>query len=135
MHDRQKPIELIHARNLLASISTPAYLFDARNALVYYNDAAANVMGRRFEETGPLKPEEWTKEFGPFTGEGEPMDIRELDTTNNLRSGRAAHAQFCIKSISGETIEIEFSALPIIGMNGFNGAMGFFWPLDDGAAG
>ena len=44
----QKPLELILARNLLTSISTPAFLLDADAAVVFYNEAAAAVLGRSF---------------------------------------------------------------------------------------
>ena len=43
----QKPLELILARNLLTSISTPAFLLDADAAVVFYNEAAAALLGPR----------------------------------------------------------------------------------------
>ena len=42
----QKPLELILARNLLTSISTPAFLLDEHGALVFYNEAAGALLGR-----------------------------------------------------------------------------------------
>src|SRR5919108_109224 len=48
----QRPLELILARNLLSSLSTPAFLVDEAGVLVFYNDAAGVLLGRRFEEAG-----------------------------------------------------------------------------------
>ena len=49
MAEAQKPLELILARNLLSSISTPAFLVDAEGMLVFFNEAAGALVGRRFE--------------------------------------------------------------------------------------
>ena len=61
----QKPLELILARNLLTSISTPAFLLDSDAAVVFYNESAAALLGRSFEEAGRMSAEEWTAAFGP----------------------------------------------------------------------
>ena len=51
----QRPIELILARNLLSTISTAAFLVDRAGDIVYFNDGAGELLGRRFEETGALE--------------------------------------------------------------------------------
>jgi PAS domain-containing protein len=48
-----RPIELILARNLLSSLSTPAFLASGPGEIIFYNDAAARILGQRFEETAP----------------------------------------------------------------------------------
>ena len=48
----QKPIELILARNLMSSLSTPAFLVDEGGMLIFYNEAAGSLLGKRFEEIG-----------------------------------------------------------------------------------
>ena len=68
----QKPLELILARNLLTSISTPAFLLDDQAAVVFYNEAAAALLGRSFEDSGRMEAEQWTRAFGPFDVGGEP---------------------------------------------------------------
>ena len=42
MAQAQKPLELILARNLLSSISTPAFLVDAEGTLVFFNEAGGS---------------------------------------------------------------------------------------------
>ena len=66
MNDEQKPLELILARNLLSSISTPGFLVDKDNGLVFFNEAAGSLLGKRFEEIGRLPFEEWSAMFGPL---------------------------------------------------------------------
>src|SRR5207247_3052542 len=70
MEGAQKPLELILARNLITTISTPAFLLDDHARLVYYNEAAGALLGRSFEETGRMTPAAWLATFGPFDDDG-----------------------------------------------------------------
>jgi PAS domain-containing protein len=129
--EQQKPLELILARNLLTSISTPAFLLDEDSRLVFYNESAGALLGISFEETGRLDPTEWTGTFGPFDDDGNPIEIDQLAITHALRDGRPAHSQFCIHSAKGEERGIEAAAFPIIASEeGSSGAMIFFWPRE-----
>jgi PAS domain-containing protein len=128
----QKPLELILARNLLTSLSTPAFLLDESSRLVFYNESAGALLGIAFEETGRMDPQEWTGSFGPFDEEGNPISIEELQITGALREGRPAHSHFCIRSAKGTEHSIEAAAFPIIASDeGASGAMIFFWPLEE----
>lgn len=130
----QKPLELILARNLLTSITTPAFLVDSAGHLVYYNEGAGALLGVSFEEAGSMTPAEWTAKFGPFNKEGSPYGIEEIELTNALRSGRPAHAEFVIRSADSREHEIAASALPITSSESSSGAIIVFWPLDDDEA-
>ena len=97
----QKPLELILARNLLTSISTPAFLVDAEGVLLFYNEAAGALLGIPFEEAGRMGPEEWGSRFGPFTSNAQPIPLEQLPLTIALREGRPAHSAFRIHSAPG----------------------------------
>jgi PAS domain-containing protein len=125
----QKPLELILARNLLSSLSTPAFLVGGQGALLFYNEAAGAMVGRRFEETGALAAEEWTTEFGPFGADREPVPWEENPATIALREDRPFHGTFRIRAAHGGQTEIEASAIPIVGPGGASGAIVVFWPL------
>jgi PAS domain-containing protein len=125
----QKPLELILARNLLTSLSTPAFLVDANARLLFFNEAAGAMLGRSFEETGQLDAGEWTAVFGPLGEERDPIPVEELPLTTALRDGRPAHGHFCIRSVDGREHTIEASAFPLIGSDSAeSGAMILFWP-------
>ena len=83
----QRPLELILARNLMAGLSTPAFLVDEDAVVVFYNEAAGALLGRRFEEMGRMRPEEWSTAFGPIDPVGEPIDLEQLPLTIALRRG------------------------------------------------
>jgi PAS domain-containing protein len=132
---RQKPLELILARNFLTSLSTPAFLVDESGTLIFYNEAAGALLGISFEESGRMPAEEWSHAVGPFGDNGEPTPIEELPTTKALRKGRPAHGRFTVRSVRGEEYEIESSALPIVAEGGQEGAMIFFWPRQNNSRG
>jgi PAS domain-containing protein len=135
MEASQKPLELILARNLITSISTPAFLLDNHGILVFYNEAAGALLGRSFEDIGSISPEEWIATFGPFDEQGEPVALDALPTTQAVVVGRPSHSEFRIRSSTGEEHRIEASAVPIVaGEHGSSGAMVFFWPLQDGGS-
>jgi PAS domain-containing protein len=132
----QKPLELILARNLLTSISTPAFLLDHEAAVVFYNEAAAALLGRSFEDVGRMTAEQWTEAFGPFEADGSPVQVDTLAVTDAIRHGRPAHGNFSIRTANGARTPIEASAFPIVASEaGSSGAMVLFWPLGANGAG
>lgn len=126
----QKPLELILARNLMSALSTPAFLVDEGGVLVFYNEAAGVLLGKRFEELGTVGPEEWGTLFGPFGEDGEPIPYDELPLVTSVRRGRPAHATFAIRSTDGTRHTIEASAFPILTAHGSRGAIAVFWPAE-----
>ncbi|HEU0023060.1 MAG TPA: hypothetical protein VFQ12_00415 [Thermoleophilaceae bacterium] len=131
MTEGQRPLELILARNLMAGLSTPAFLVDEDAVVVFYNEAAGALLGRRFEEAGRMRPEEWSTAFGPMDSSGRPLDLEQLPLTIALRRGRPAHHRLRIQSLDDVEHEIEVSAIPIVTAEGTSGAIAIFWPTDD----
>lgn len=132
MEASQKPLELILARNFLASLSTPAFLVSGPGDMLFYNEAAGALLGRRFEGNAQISADEWLSTFGPFDPTtGDPIPLEQQAITKSLRANRPAHAKARIRSLDGTEHDIAVSALPIVGGDGFTGAMVFFWPDPD----
>ena len=130
----QRPLELILARNLLSSISTPAFLVGAQGALLFYNEAAATLMGLSFEDGGSQGPRHWASVFGPLGNNDEPLNWDEIPATAALRANRPYHGHFRISAPGGGRQEIEASAIPIVGPEGSSGAIVIFWPATESEA-
>lgn len=130
----QRALELILARNLLSSLTTAAFLVDHTGTVAFYNEAAGEVLGRRFEECGPMSAEDWGNMHGPFGESGEPIPLFELELTQGLVRGRPGHSRFNIRALDGGDQLIEASAMPIVATGGRRGAMVFFWPVEPESA-
>lgn len=128
-----RPLQLILARNLISSLSTPGFLVDVDGNLLFFNEAAGALLGRRYEETGQMTAMEWTSAFGPFDENGRAIPFEEVPLTMALRGNRPSHESFWIRSAAGVDHAIEASALPLVGDDSFHGAMVVFWPTGDGA--
>jgi PAS domain-containing protein len=129
----QRPLELILARNLLSTLSTPAFLVNTPGDLVFYNEAAGTLLGRRFEERGMMAAGEWVEEFGPLDEQGAAIPLEEQPLTGALRTNRPGHARHRIRSVGGVEHSVEVSAVPVIGADGSHGAMVFFWVAETAA--
>jgi PAS domain-containing protein len=127
----QRPVELILARNLIATLSTPGFRVDEEGIVVFFNDAASVLLGVRFEEVGQMGPDEWGTAFGPFDENGVKVPVEDMPLTIALRQGRPAHSRFKIRSLKGAENDIEAAALPILAVGGTRGAMVFFWERED----
>ena len=126
------PLVLILARNLVASVTVPAFVTDEGGAVVFYNEAAGELLGRRFEETGRLSSEEWSA-IGPVDEEGRPLKTAAPLTTV-LKQNRPAHQRFRICSDRRGVVMVETSAIPLTGPDGFHGAVVVFWPSQEDAS-
>jgi PAS domain-containing protein len=129
--DEQRPIELIQARTLISRLSTAAFLVDEEGALLFYNEAAGELLGVRFEQAGPMEPGEWGTRFRPRKPGGRELTVEELPLTIALRRGRSGHARMEITGADGEDRLIEVTALPIQGAGPQRGAFAIFWPAGD----
>jgi PAS domain-containing protein len=112
----------------MSALSTPAFLVDEGGLLVFYNEAAGLLLGKRYEELGTVGPQEWGSLFGPFDESGEPIAYDDLPLVQAVRAGRPAHAELTVRSTDGTLHEVEVSAFPILTPHGSQGAIAVFWP-------
>jgi PAS domain-containing protein len=131
----QKPLELILARNLMSALSTPAFLVDEGGLLVFYNEAAGELLGKGFDEVGHVGPTEWGGLFGPYDESGETIPYEELPVVRAVRQGRPAHAGFGVRAFDGQVHRVECSAFPILTAHGSQGGVAIFWPVEEGLPG
>jgi PAS domain-containing protein len=128
----EQPLELILARNLISIVSIAALLVDSDGRIIFYNDAAAEIIGAPFEEIGVLEQDDWSARYGPFGPDGAPLAPDELPLTIAVRESRPAYGRFSVRAESG-SLEVEAGALPLAGPAGYHGAIIVFWPLVSGS--
>jgi PAS domain-containing protein len=126
--DESQPLLLILARNLVTNLALPAFLTDDEQRLIFFNEAAALILGQSFEEVGRLRRDEWAKRFGPFNTEGHPVGIDSLPLAVALREGRPSQGRFRIRTHDHRMIDVEATAVPLIEPDRFEGAVVVLWP-------
>jgi PAS domain-containing protein len=124
------PIEIILTRQLAEYLSVPLFLVDPKGDLLFYNEPAEALLGRRFEETGGMPAEEWSSAFKPVDDRGLPIAPADLPLMITLATRLPAHKRFRIVGHDGVSRRIEVTAIPIAGLTGaFLGAAALFWEL------
>ena len=126
----QKEIELILARQLASYLAMPIFIVDPQGTLVYYNEPAERILGRRFAETGEMPVGEWSTIFKPMDEEGVPLMPEALPLVIALTERRPAHGSFWIRGLDGVLRHIEVTAFPLIGQaERYLGAIALFWEV------
>jgi PAS domain-containing protein len=125
-----KPLPLILARELAANLATPMFLLDARGMLVFYNDAAAVLIGRQFSELGEIPAAEFHSVLETSLPDGTALRRQETPAGIAFYSRRPAHKRVIAKSYDGVRRDIEATAYPLFGATGeMHGVVSVFWEL------
>jgi PAS domain-containing protein len=128
----QQEIEIILCRHWASHLQTPVFLVDPEGNLLYYNEPAESILGRRFAETGPMSAAEWSTAFKATDDRNVPLEPDELPLAIALAERRPAHKRFWIVGLDNVRRYIETTGLPIIGQaDRFLGAVAFFWELNN----
>lgn len=128
----QKEIEVILARHLASYLATPIFIVDPAGSLIYYNEPAELILGRRYEESGDMPLEEWSTIFRPTDEEGMPFKPDALPLSIALNKRQTATARFWIRGLDEVKRHIQVTAFPLIGQDSrYLGAMALFWEQDN----
>ena len=124
----QKPIEVILMRQLASYLSIPTFVVDAEGTLLFYNEPAELLLGRRFDEAGEMGLEVWSTTFLPTDEDGSPLPPEALPLTIALRERRPTHRTIGFTGLDGVSKHIELTAFPLEGQGGRHlGAVAMFW--------
>jgi len=111
----QKEIEVILTRQLASYLAMPVFIVDPSGTLIYYNEPAEVILGRRFEETGEMSVDELATIFKPVDAAGAALPAESLPIYVALRERRLAHGQMWIRGLDKVRRHIEAVAFPLIG--------------------
>jgi PAS domain-containing protein len=127
-----KPLPLILARELAANLATPMFLLDARGMLVFYNDAAALIIGRSFGDMGEITAEEFITHLAVETPSGERLGRRETPAGIAFFERRPAHKMLAATGYDGVRRLVHATAYPLFGTGGeMHGVVSVFWEVTD----
>jgi PAS domain-containing protein len=126
----QPDLVLIVARSFATKIATPTLIADDRGDLVFFNDAAAEVIGRSYVDVGRLPASRWQELFQPRTIDEEPLTVQQTPGGIALRERRPVHGSFAFSDLDGREREITVTAFPLLSHpDEVAGVMAIFWEI------
>ena len=66
-------IEIILNRQLAECLAIPVFITDTSGNLLFYNESAEEILGRRYEDTGEMSVDEWGTVFKKKDDLGRPL--------------------------------------------------------------
>ncbi len=125
-------IEIILNRQLADCLSIPVFITDTSGNLIFYNEPAEEIFGKRFEDTGEMPVEQWSTMFRPVDEAGAMLLPDELPLVKTLQNATPHHKTFWIESLQGKNQKISVTSYPIVGRTGkMSGAVAIFWKSID----
>ena len=110
----QREVELILVRQLASYLTMPMLVTDTAGALIYLNEPAEALLGRRFDEAADLPLGEWAACLPPLV--------------TALQEHRPAHASVRLRSLTGEEHDVDVTCFPLSGQAGRElGAVALLW--------
>lgn len=128
----QHHLVLILARDFASRLATAVFLVDERGSVIYYNEAAERVLGRKYIEGAGMDADEWGTLFAPSDDDGNPIELSELPLGVAILERRPDHRMLRIRSADGIRHRIEATAFPLFAHEDeCLGAIAIFWERDD----
>ena len=128
MERKQPDLVLIVARSFATKLATPTLIIDSNGDLVYFNDAASDVLGRSYLDVGALHASRWQELFQPRTLDEKPLTAEQTPGGVALLERRPVHDSFVMRGLDGREREITVTAFPLFSHpDEVVGVMAIFW--------
>jgi PAS domain-containing protein len=127
----QQQVEVILLRQLASYLTIPMFVIGMDEHLLYYNEAAGLLLGRRYDEVGEMPLSDLPARFKILSQEGGPISIHDLPITAAVRERRPDHVRLKYESLDGVERLVEITAFPLEGQGGRQlGAVAIFWEVE-----
>ena len=124
----QRHLILILARNFASRLATAAFLVDADGRVIYFNEAAEELLGTGFGEGHGMSREEYLGRFRVADEQGERLAMADTPIGMAVNRREPAHMPVRITAGDGVARRIEATAFPLMAHAGdLMGAIAFFW--------
>ncbi len=126
----QKNLVVILAREFASKLATATFVTDAVGNLVFYNEAAEELLGRRFADVGELTASEWSSVFSITALDGTPIPLEDIPGGVALLERRPAHRELRFTALDGIPREVSVTGLPLLShADELVGSVSLFWQL------
>ncbi|MDZ4825536.1 MAG: PAS domain-containing protein [Actinomycetota bacterium] len=124
-----RSVLLILARELASNLATPTFLVDGEGMVVFFNDAAEQLLGKPFSDIGEITGNQLGEMLQMVGEDGAALPTRESPAGIAFYERRPAHKIVSATFFNGERHVIEATAYPLFGNGGeLHGVVTVFWP-------
>ena len=117
-----------HRAGASSQLATATFIADTAGDLVFYNEAAEEILGRTFAEAGTMSAEGWTSQFRLEDLDGAAMSLERMPAGVALVERRPAHGKLWMTGLDGERRLIAVTAVPLFASGTeFVGMIALFW--------
>jgi PAS domain S-box-containing protein len=126
--DRPKHLVHILAREFASNLATPTLIVDAEGILIFFNEAAEELVGGTFAEVGEMTIDQFSDTFAPRHDNDDPLPMEERPTRIAFEERRAAHQEMTVTGIDGVVRQIGVTAFPLFAQKDeFVGIVAIWW--------
>jgi PAS domain-containing protein len=131
----QHPVEIVLMRQLASYLAVPILIVDHNLDLLFFNESAEPILGRRFDETGEIRRGEWQRRFQPADANGIPIPREEQPLALAIDHNKPSHRRSWLTGLDGVARVIEGIGFPLETRDaGLIGAAGIFWEVRERVA-
>src|SRR5262245_38725012 len=124
----EQPLPLIVAREFAANLATPLAIIDGNGTLVFFNEAAARIIGSSPGDLGEMPEEQWRQRFSAERSDGSPVELEAMPTIRARQSKAPAHETMVITTLDGRRSTLGVTAIPLLEGDGtLVGVVALFW--------
>ena len=106
-------IEIILNRQLADCLSMPVFITDTQGNLIFYNEPAEQILGTRFEDSGEMKVETWSKIFKQQDEDGNLLPPESLPLVRTIRDQYPYHKTFLFRAYRENSKKFLLQLIPL----------------------
>jgi PAS domain-containing protein len=126
--DRPKHLVHILAREFASNLATPTLIVDGDGMLIFFNEAAEELVGGTFAEVGEITIDEFSARFAPRLENDEPLPQERRPTRIAFEERRAAHEVMTVTGLDGVERQVGVTAFPLFAQKDeFVGIVAIWW--------
>jgi PAS domain S-box-containing protein len=125
---RPKHLILILAREFASNLATPMLIVDAEGTMIFFNEAAEEIVGAPFAQIGEMPMKDFSASFAPRLQNDTPLSDERRPTRIALEERRPAHEEMRVTSRDGVDRAVALTAFPLFAhKDEFVGIVAIFW--------
>ena len=125
-------VEIILLTQLASTLATPMLIVDPDGDLIFFNESAEPLGGRRFDEMGEFGRDDWPAALHMTDASGAPICEEDRPLLAALDRQHPAYRRLWTRGFDGVSHALEGTGIPLIARDGrLLGALGLYWEPRD----